>query len=412
MLVSRPVRTRVTSPVPGWLWRLLIAMVLTQTAVFLVRPALTYRALDLGASDVTVGLLVAVYAFLPALLAVPIGRYSDRRRPAPVFITGVALLGIGSAGLAFAAQLATVTVATVALGLGAMIIMVGSQSVVARISTEDTLDRDFGVVSAAASVGQMIGPLLTGFILGGGGGLAGTTIVFLLGAGLCVAALAFTGRYPDRPAPSVVDDHPPSWADTVAVLRRPAVPGAMIASISLLTTVDLLVAYLPLIGERVGIGTEVVGILLSLRAASSVLSRVLIGVLVRRFSRAQLIGASTIVTAVLVPPIAFIGNPWVLGVLLVILGFFLGLGQPLTMTVITTAVPPNSRGAALAVRMLGNKSGQVALPAIIASATAAVGIGGGFAVLGMILAAGSAAAIVSRPPNANGDPGPGMTPPD
>ena len=101
-----------------------------------------------------------------------------------------------------------------------------------------------------------------------------------------------------------------------------------------------------------------------------------------------------------------------LGVLLVILGFFLGLGQPLTMTVITTAVPPNSRGAALAVRMLGNKSGQVALPAIIASATAAVGIGGGFAVLGMILAAGSAAAIVSRPPNANGDPGPGMTPPD
>ena len=252
--------------------------------------------------------------FLPALLAVPIGRYSDRRRPAPVFITGVALLGIGSAGLAFAAQLATVTVATVALGLGAMIIMVGSQSVVARISTEDTLDRDFGVVSAAASVGQMIGPLLTGFILaGGGGGLAGTTIVFLLGAGLCVAALAFTGRYPDRPAPNVVDDHPPSWADTVAVLRRPAVPGAMIASISLLTTVDLLVAYLPLIGERVGIGTEVVGILLSLRAASSVLSRVLIGVLVRRFSRAQLIGASTIVTAVLVPPIAFTGNPWCWG---------------------------------------------------------------------------------------------------
>lgn len=371
---------------------------LTQTAAFLVRPALTYRALELGAGDVVVGLLVAVYAFLPALLAVPIGRYSDRYRPAPVFTSGVVLLGIGSAALAVAPEIVTVTLATVVLGLGAMTIMVGAQSLVARISSEATLDRDFGLTAAAASVGQMIGPLLTGFTLAGGlTPAAGTTVVFLGGAGLCLVALAFAVRYPDQRLERAVDDPPPRWSETAGVLRRRGVPGAMVASISLLTTVDLLVAYLPLIGERAGIGPDVVGILLSLRAASSVLSRLMIGTLVRRFSRAQLIGASTVVTALLVPAIAFVTNAWLLGAVLVVLGFFLGLGQPLTMTVITTAVPENSRGAALSVRMLGNKTGQVVLPAVIATATGVVGIGGGFLLLAVILGAASAATIAAPP---------------
>lgn len=394
------------------MWRLLTALVLTQTAAFLVRPALTYRALELGASDLLVGLLVAVYAFLPALLAVPIGRYCDRHRPAPVFAAGTAVLGLGAAGLALAPQLVTVTLATVVLGMGAMVIMVGSQSVVARLSAEDALDRDFGLISAAASIGQMVGPLLTGFILTGDiGVVAPTTIAFGAGAALCLAALAFCTRYPDGHIVGEADERPPSWADTAAVLGRRGVPGAMIASVSLLSTVDLLVAYLPVIGERAGISPAVVGILLSLRAAASVVSRVLLGPLARYFSRVQLIGASTVVTAVLVPAIAFIDYPWALGIALVVLGFFLGIGQPLTMTLITTAVPRNSRSAALSVRMLGNKSGQVALPAIIASATIVAGIGGGFALLGVILGAASIGVIASRPGPSTG-PAPAGMPPD
>jgi sugar phosphate permease len=80
----------------------------------------------------------------------------------------------------------------------------------------------------------------------------------------------------------------------------------------------------------------------------------------------------------------------------VVLGFFLGLGQPLTMTLITTAVPTTSRGAALAIRMLGNKAGQVAVPAVIAASTVVVGVGGGFVLLGAILAAATLGAARSR----------------
>jgi sugar phosphate permease len=169
----------------------------------------------------------------------------------------------------------------------------------------------------------------------------------------------------------------------------------MTASIALLATVDLLVAYLPLIGERVGISAGVIGILLSLRAASSVLSRVLLGRLAQRFSRTALITASTLVTAVLVPMLAFMPEPVVDRCAAGGPRLLSGPGSAPDDALITTAVAPGARGAALAIRMLGNKSGQVAVPAIIAAATVVVGVSAGFVLLGAILAAATFGALRS-----------------
>ncbi len=70
---------------------------------------------------------------------------------------------------------------------------------------------------------------------------------------------------------------------------------------------------------------------------------------------------------------AFIDSLWAAGAALLVGGFFLGLGQPMTMTMISTSVPAVDRGAALAVRLMGNRVGQVALPVI--SSTVAAGLG-------------------------------------
>ncbi|WP_341482156.1 hypothetical protein [Arthrobacter gengyunqii] len=51
-------------------------------------------------------------------------------------------------------------------------------------------------------------------------------------------------------------------------------------------------------------------------------------------------------------------------------------GQPLTMTLVSAAVPPEARGAALALRLLGNRVGQVLLPAAAGLAAAPLGPSG------------------------------------
>jgi hypothetical protein len=62
--------------VPGWLWRILVALVLTQAAMFLARPVTSYRALALGADERVIGLITASFAVVPLLVAASARRWS------------------------------------------------------------------------------------------------------------------------------------------------------------------------------------------------------------------------------------------------------------------------------------------------------------------------------------------------
>ena len=77
--------------------------------------------------------------------------------------------------------------------------------------------------------------------------------------------------------------------------------------------------------------------------------------------------------------------PTVTIVLMAIGGFFLGLGQPLTMTLIVRAVPMTWRSTALAVRLMGNRLGQVALPMAAGVVASTVGPAGAIWFAGLLL---------------------------
>ena len=148
----------------------------------------------------------------------------------------------------------------------------------------------------------------------------------------------------------------------------------MTASLGLLAMLDILTAFLPLVGEQAGVAPVVVGALLAIRGGASILSRVVLPKLVVRFSRPGLLKASLLGSAIAlaVPPFVM-GHVWLAGLLLAIGGFFLGLGQPLTMSMITTAVPSSWRGSALAVRLMANRLGQVGMPLIAGAVAAPLG---------------------------------------
>lgn len=49
----------------------------------MARPAVSYRALALGADARAIGVITGVYALLPLFAAVPLGRRTDHGRCAP-----------------------------------------------------------------------------------------------------------------------------------------------------------------------------------------------------------------------------------------------------------------------------------------------------------------------------------------
>jgi MFS family permease len=385
--------------VPGWLERILVVLVLAQAAMFLARPVTSYRALALGADERVIGLITASFAVVPLLVAVPLGRVADRRRPVGMLVGGVVILVASYVLLGLASTLGELALWSAVLGLGHLALMLAAQSLIAQQSENSRHDRDFGLMAAAVSLGQLIGPALGGLVLSAetAGSLEGaTTSAFLVAAGLSTLALPAcwgTSIAEERRGRPRLDGQPMSARD---IVRTPGVPAGMFASVAILAAVDIVTAYLPVIGERLGIGPAMVGALLSLRAVASILSRLLIPWMVRALGRVRLIAVSAAGSALAMATLPVPDGAVGLAAVLVVAGFFLGIGQPLTMSLIVQAVPDDSRGTALAIRLTGNRVGQVATPAAAGLVAGAAGIAAAFWLLGGLLVL-AAATVVRRP---------------
>jgi len=137
-------------------------------------------------------------------------------------------------------------------------------------------------------------------------------------------------------------------------------------------------------GDKVSIGIQH-GAMLSIRSIATVLSRFYLGSLSNRFGRNRLMVASVTTSAIFTGFLIFRMPLWLMAASLFCLGFALGIGQPLTMTIITIAVPSNSRGAWLALRLSANRVGQTVLPATIGLCSAVAGVSGVFGANALVL---------------------------
>lgn len=373
------------TPSRAWLLRLVIAFSCAQAAVSMARPAVSYRALALGADERAVGVIAGVYALLPLFAAVPLGRRTDHGRCAPLLPVGVVLISGGCALSGLAHSLTAMAAWSGVMGLGHLCFVIGAQSIVARQSAPDAQDRNFGHFTIGASLGQLVGPVAAGALIGGPD-LAGTSaLALLVAAGGCALALTSLWRIEHRRTGSGA---PRSGAPRVPVhriLRTRGVPGGIFISLAVLSATDILTAYLPVVGEHRGIAPSVVGVLLSLRAGATIACRLVMTPLIDWLGRSALVVTTCLLAALLCAGIALPVPVWALGVMLVLLGFCLGVGQPLSMTTVVRAAPPDARSTALALRLTGNRLGQVAAPATAGLVAGLVGTAAPFVMLGGLL---------------------------
>ncbi|WP_329555758.1 MFS transporter [Streptomyces sp. NBC_00696] len=392
----------------GWLLRLVIAFSFTQGAVSMARPAVSYRALALGADERAIGVIAGVYALLPLFAAVPLGRRTDHGRCAPLLPVGVILISGGCALSGLANSLWTMAMWSGVMGLGHLCFVIGAQSLVARQSAPHEQDRNFGHFTIGASLGQLIGPIAAGALIGGSD-MAGTSARALLVAG-AGAAVSFTSlwRIEDRTAiKSRTEQGDPVPMRNILGAR--GVPAGIFISLSVLSATDILTAYLPVVGEHRGIAPSVIGVLLSIRAAATIACRLVLTPLLQLLGRAALLTATCLLAGVLCAGIALPLPVWAIGLMLAVLGFCLGVGQPLSMTTVVQAAPDDARSTALALRLTGNRLGQVAAPAGAGLVAGVAGVAAPFVMLGalLVLSAGVALRSPARTPKAGkgvGDP--------
>jgi hypothetical protein len=287
---------------------------------------------------------------------------------------------------------AVLSTASVVLGLGQLLAMLGQQAKIASLSGPGAYDVGFGHFVVATSAGQIAGPAIVS-LMAGSASTPETGSLFLASTVAASAMLVVSI--------GVLGSHAGGHSDDsgIAGLRRAlAVPGlgvAIVSSLMVIASMDLLTVYLPLLGTERRIAAATIGGLLVVRAGASMVSRLFLGPLVRRYSRRQLLTWSIGLAALSTGLLAIEMSVWALAAVMIFVGLGLGLGQPLTMAWVAEAAPARLRGTALSLRLAGNRLGQTVIPAGVGFVAAGAGVGGVFLAIGGGLGA-TAALVVGR----------------
>ncbi len=292
------------------------------------------------------------------------------------------------------------------MGLGHLCFVIGAQSLVARQSAPHEQDRNFGHFTIGASLGQLIGPIAAGALIGGRD-MAGTSALALLVAG-AGGAVALTSLWRIESRTTAKSRKQPGDRVPVRrILRARGVPAGIFISLAVLSATDILTAYLPVVGEHRGIAPSVIGLLLSLRAAATIACRLVLTPLLRLLGRSLLLTVTCLLAAPLCAGIALPVPVWGLALMLAVLGFCLGVGQPLSMTTVVQAAPDGARSTALALRLTGNRLGQVAAPASAGLIAGLAGAAAPFVMLGALLLLSAGTALRAPARSAGESEGPG-----
>jgi len=370
-----------------WAKPLLISSTLTQATIYVLRPMITYRALELDANAAQIGLVASVYALFPVVLALHFGKWVGRMGEAKFIIYGTLAMLVTSAALMFANSITLLALAAGAAGLAHLACMVGGQSMVALRAPRESYDRYFGFYTFSASVGHMLGPIVAAIVAGSNGNLPkSTSNAFLLGVVLTILALFPVIRWRnERPTVVAQQSSEGTYKTAINLVKRPGILAAIYISLAISSVADVLVVFLPLFGTENNFSPYAVGAILAIRAGTTMLSRFFLGRLSDRFTTFQLLWWSTAISVISCAAMAFARTPLTLGLIVFVAGFSLGIGQPLTMSLVSQKTESNERALAVSARLMGNRIGQFLVPAAAGIAAAASGVGAVFIGLAVLL---------------------------
>lgn len=383
---------------PKWRASLSFQAGALQAAWVGARLMIGYRALAMDADAFDLGLVAAAFAVPAMLTALPAGRLADRLGGMKLIASGICIQTIGIGGAAFIDQFGPLLAAAFLVGFGQIGCAVGLQSFVATKARGGSTDDAFGLLTAAISVGQVVGPLIVAAVATSGRrpsapdpdttlALGAAALLILLALGPCWRLMRSSPHQPKVPAPG--HQRP----NTASIVRTPGLWQALVVSGIVLTAMDMLYAFLPAWAEDHDASVTAVGWLLALRAAVTVLSRIKIGTFVARLGRRTLMLISLTVGAASLIVLPLVGTVGAIGVMIG-LGIGLGLPQPLTMAWVVARVHPSAHGAALGLRLTSNRVIQITVPVGVSAAAGSMGTDAVFWASAILLT-GSIAAVAT-----------------
>ncbi len=372
--------------------RLLVALIVGQTGLHAamagLRMAAPLQALRDGASAWSVGLLMALFAAAPVLLALHAGRLADRlgyHRPVRLAVGLAAAGALAAIASTFAAGVwpfVLLCAAAMLAGAGANMGMLTIQRT-AGLTARDGAERVrvFSWLAIAPSFSNVVGPVAVGFAIDLAGFGAAYALVLLLPLLTLAAARAVPATEPPGAAPSGRT----AWN----LLHTPGMKRLLLVNWLLAMCWDVHTFAVPILGHERGFSASTIGLVLGSFTLSVTGVRAFIPMLAHRLKEAQVVRGAMLSTAVVFSLYPFAQSPWLMAACAVLLGLPLGAVQPMIMSTLHHITPHDRHGEALAFRSMAINASSTVMPLLFGATGALVGAAALFWAVGCAVGAGS-----------------------
>jgi len=380
----------------GWrmtLARIVLVVVLTHSVFVAARMTGSLYALANKASTFTVGVLIALFALVPMLLAVRAGRWLDAVGPRKPLIAGVSLIVAGAAmPTLFSytdADIAPLLVSSCLIGTGTMLTQLTLQQLFGAGANPEKLAADFAWFALGASIAGFAGPVVSGFLIDRVGHRA--TFGVLLLVSLAAAAVVLMQR--QRLATRAHEGGSTAPRDPFALLKIREVRNLLI-TVSLISMAwDLQNFMVPVHGTRVGLNATDVGLVLGSFAVATFTVRLAMPWLTRHFSEWQVLTYTLLTAACALFLMPLFDHLAPLAGVAFLLGLGLGAAQPNVMSLVHSRAPEGRVGEVLGVRTTMMNGSHVALPLVFGAFGTIIGATAVFWIMATLLATGGIAVL-------------------
>ena len=365
------------------LYLLILMAFLTHIGFAGSRLAVPLFAVDQGAGPFVVGTIVALYAALPAVLALPMGRMADRIGYKLPLLLGACGIFVSLILPWLWPSMKTLYVVATLIGMSFMTFQLSIQTLVGAITGPEGRARSFSLLSLGYASANLSGPLLAGVLIDNVG--HARTFALLAIPLIPAIVLAATSK---RWIPQVHAKAAAVKSGLFDLLRIPGLRNTLIASGIVSSAWDVYQFFMPIYGHSLGMSATATGLVLSAFAVAIILVRILVPFAVRRVGETRLLTYAMFVACAAFCLFPLFSNPWALAAVSFLLGVGAGVGQPLSMTLVFNASPRGREGEAAGMRITVNQIAHFAIPLFFGAVGSTVGYAAVFLTNASFLLAG------------------------
>lgn len=361
---------------------LLLFIFIYGTMGLMYRPLVPLYLDELEIEPFMVGLTLAAYPVIPALLSLWASKVIGWLQIRQLLMAGTAMVAIGCVALGLSENLVVISLGHMISGTSTMMVVVASQSYIYQVSRPHMVARNFALLVGSFSLADILGPSLGGSLARMVGFQQAFLLISLGAIGAWMVSLSFGREKIKQPSNVRV-----SWSLARQVLSSPQYVLSLVIVVAAITILTLTLSFYPLHLSRLGYSAQMVGLFLSFRGLGQLASPLGMAFLERRIGRSGVfIGASilSLASLLLIPLVA---SPGPLLVISMLLGCSFGLMIPISLVSATEGSTADTRVFALGMRFAFNRTMDALGPVIFGAGVQMAGLTAPFYITALMVGA-------------------------